>query len=363
MTFENQEIENFLTAINEAFSGMDTRTSWPLNGGQITAYFNVDEALDIYYRLNKLKKEISLEKIAGLMPAPDIIRIFLQNSAIFGLKVADKLAIKKINIRDRVNFTLFLFDILKQKVKNDIFCLDGKNLLLDDNQVKKTLSETKWNAPLSNQEKKDIAFLTITANNLCYTLFYDIYMTGGFYIHGPYDASKQFGENTILVIRNYHDLNPVKIWPDLKMPYQKIKIYAIYNNLDFELNFANQPISTTSVGDKLIAYKIYLDNKEITLNQINQLTELFSRIASKQTKETNSLSDLDKVRKGSEIAFYLFKKIREYMGDKWYPSEAKEQIEETIKKFGDKFIKEFKYQEKPSLEHWKKSYDPRNNYF
>src|SRR3989344_9702768 len=122
----NKEIDEFLKAIEQSFSGVNPKTFWPLNGGQIDAYFDVDEALDMYYRLNKLKEKRNIKEIADLMPQADIIRIFLEHNAIIGLKVAKKLGIANISTEDRVKYTLFLFDILKNKVKNDIFCLDGK---------------------------------------------------------------------------------------------------------------------------------------------------------------------------------------------------------------------------------------------
>ena len=360
MEEDNKQIGRFIQAIEESFSGLNPKTFWPLNGGQIDAYFDVDEALDMYYRLNELKEKLSIKEIADLMPQADIIRIFLEHNAIIGLKVANKLGIDNISAGDRVKYTLFLFEILKHKVKNDIFCLDGKNFILDEKEISKFLKETNWDKPLSHEDKKKIAFFTVMTNNLCYTLYYDIFMTGGFYLHGPYDASEEFGEGSILLIRDYHDLNPKEIWPDLQMPYQKVKICAVYKNLDLKINFVNHPITKDSIGDKLIAYKIYLDGKEIEINKIDELIEIFHKVSSQQTKKINALPDLDKVRKGAEIAFYFFRKLRKYMGDDWRPPK---EIEQTIEKFGDKFIKQFQYQEIPSMEHWKRLFDPRDDYY
>jgi len=144
------------------------------------------------------------------------------------------------------------------------------------------------------------------------------------------------------------------------MPYQKIRIYAIYKNLDLKINFVNHPITKDSIGDKLIAYKIYLDDKEIEINRIGELTNLFHNISSQQTKKINSMPDLDKVRKGAEISFFFFRKLRKYMGDDWRPPK---EIEETINKFGEEFIEKFKYKKIPGIYHWKKIFDPRNDYY
>jgi hypothetical protein len=357
---KNKQIDDFIRAIEESFSGLNPKTFWPLNGGQIGAYFDADEALDVYYRINKLKQTLTIKQIADLMPAPDILRIFIQNNGIIGLKVAKKLGLVNINEQDITNYSLFLFEILEQQVKSDIFCLDGKNFLLEESEIEKIASKTYWDEPKDSEEKKQLAFLTVMANNLCYTLYYDIFMTWGFYLHGPYNVERFFGKNAIMLVRDYHNLNPIELWPDLTFPHKSIRIYAIYNKLDVKINFVNHPITRDSIGDKLIAYKVYVDDKKINAVQIPALIELINNTAISQSKKINSLSDLDKVRKGAEISFYSFKKLREFMGDNWKPPM---QIENTIQKFGEQFINQFKYKTSPDIEHWKKAFDPRIDYF
>lgn len=358
----NEQIDKFLLAIEQSFEGLNPRTNWPLNGAQIDSYFDVDEALDMYYRIKNLRETKTLKEIAEIMPAPDIIRIFLQHNAIIGLKVAKKLKIDEISIQERVDYTLFLFQILREKVKGDIFCLDGKNTLLDNKELKDLLKSTTWNYIQEMHDKKKISFLTISANSMVYSLYFDPYMTGGFYIHGPYDVSPEFGGDALLLVREYHNLCPKELWPDLEMPYTKLKILAVYKDLDLKINFVNHPITKDSIGDKLVAYNIYLDNQEINLSNIDELTKLFHKISSSQTKKINSWNNLDKVRMGAKIVFYLFKDFRELMGDTWIP---KNYIEQTIEEFGDEFIKKFDFSGKkiPNLEHWKRAFDPREDYF
>ncbi|MEK6925364.1 MAG: hypothetical protein AABW71_03965 [Nanoarchaeota archaeon] len=358
----DEEIERFLKAIEESFEGLNPKTNWPLNGAQIDSYFDVDEGLDMYYRIKKLRETKTTKEIAHILPEPDIIRIFLQHNAIIGLKVAKKLGIDNISTEERIEYTKFLFDVLKEKVKEDIFCLDGKNTLLEHEEIKKILKSKNWNYVNDTDEKKKISFLTVMANNLVYTTFFDPYMTGGFYLHGPYEAKEKFGENTILLIREYHNLQPKELWPELEMPYKKLRILAVYKNLNIKINFVNHLITKDSIGDKLLAYKILLDDKEINLEKVVELIELFHKISSAQTKKVNSWNDLDKVRKGAEIAFYLFKNFREQIGDKWIPENH---LEETIKQFGEEFIKRFSFKENniPDTNHWKKAFDPREDYF
>ena len=331
------EIDQFLDAIEVAFKGMSLRTAWPLNAAQICSYFDVDEALDIYYRIKELRKTKSVKEIAELMPPPDVMRLFLEENAIVGLKLATKLKINNVSVEDRVEYVRFLFQILKEKMKGDMFCLDGKNLLLDQDEVGQLLKKTHWEHPHHFEEKKKIANLTVTANNVCYTLFLDIFMAGGFYIHGPYDASELFGEGAILVVRDYYDLDPRELWPEIEMPHKKMRILAVYRNIKFEIDFANHPMTHESIGPKLIGYKVFVDDKAIKMNEIESLTSKFHEVISSQTKKVNAMSKLDQVRKGAEIAYYLFRGLR---GESWKPP----------------------FKENPSSDHWRKLFDPRNEY-
>ena len=234
-------------------------------------------------------------------------------------------------------------------------------MILAAPEVHKLISETKWEKPQSAEDKKNVAYLIVAANNLCYTLFFDSFKSGGFYIHGPYDVSKKFGDGATLIVREYHDINPKELWPDLEMPCKSMRICGIYKNLDLKLDFLNHPISTVHVVDKLIAYRVYVDDIEIEIGKINKLAEFLSKVSSEQTKKIRSMADLEKVKKGAEIEFYLFKRLRDYMGDDSKPK----YVEEVIKKFGDKFLKQFNYAEQPlpSPAQWKRMFDPRDDYY
>ncbi|GEM_PF-2196460 len=350
------EIQDFLNTIKEIFHGMDIRGAWPLNGAQTDSYFGEVEALDMYNHIEKLRKEKSPEEIAKLLPAPDIVRLFLQHSAIIGLKVADKLKLSHLGPEERTRYTLFLLELIQHKVQNDVLCRDGKNLLLNQQEIDKIFEAPDWIHPTYPEERKQVAFLTIVLNHLCYSLFYDEYMTGGFYLHGPYLAKKRFGENTILVIREYHNINPTELWPAFKNQYKKITMYCIYRHLDLKINFANHPISKDTVGDKLLTYKILVDGKHIHAFQVEDLIHYLEEKTNEQTKRVNLLSNLDKVRKAAEIAFYLFKPFRDKLNVPWKPPQ---EVEKTIQHFGEKFIDQFKIEEKLPLEHWEKLFDPR----
>ncbi len=361
MNDADKKIENFLKTIGECFEGMNPKTQWPLNAGQIDAYFDVGEALDIYNRINFLKRSISKEEICDLLPDADILRIFILNNGIIGLKVAKKLGLVKISTQEIVDYTLFLFDIIKMKVHNDPFCLDDKNILYSERQIEK-LTESGFKF-IEEDARRNIANLIVSSNYIGYTLFYDIFPTGGFINHGPYDVSEFYGKGAVLIARDYHDITPEELWPEFDMPYNKLKILCVYSNLRVGVNFSNHIITNDTISDKLIAYKVLLDDKLLTISEIEELTKFFNKKIKEQSDRVNSFSDFDKVRKGGEIAFYFFKKLREYMGDDWKYKPLMDEIDFVIGKFGREFIEKYKYKKKPDIEHYRKLFDPRIDYY
>ena len=164
-----------------------------------------------------------------------------------------------------------------------------------------------------------------------------------------------FGEGAILVVRDYYDLDPRELWPEIEMPHKKMRILAVYRNIKFEIDFANHPMTHESIGPKLIGYKVFVDDKAIKMNEIESLTSKFHEVISSQTKKVNAMSKLDQVRKGAEIAYYLFRGLR---GESWKPP----YVNMVIDKYGEEFIDQFVFKENPSIEHWRKLFDPRNEY-
>lgn len=354
------KINRFLDAMEEAFSGMDPRGFWPLNGGQIDAYFDVIESLDMYKRVMSLSKRMSIKGLAKRLPPPDILRLFLEHNAIIGLKVADKFNLQKVSFSDRMKYLDILFKVIEEKTRNDIFCADGKNLLITQKEAGLLAKHVEWNFAESESDKKIISYFAVILNNYCYSLFYDIYMAGGFYMHGPYDVSKYFGSSTTMLVRNYRDLRPRDLWQDIQFSFKKMQILTIYKDLDLRINFSNHPDSDKSMSHQIISCAVYADGEPVEHDEFEALIKQAEFAIKSQTARINSLSSLSKVRKGAEIAYYLFKDFRESFGDDWRPPE---EVAKNIDAFGDKFIKQFKYSEKPELKHWRKLFDPRNNYF
>ena len=354
---EEEQVNLFLEAIKDHFQHLDPRTNWPLNAAQMNTYFDFDEANEIYSRINQLKNKLTIKEIAELMPPVDMLRLALTHNLIIGLKVGDKLKKTNFGSKERTEYFLFLTQIMKELTKGDIFCLDGANRIFSESEINTQIQNVEFSVPNSEIEKKSMANFLVTMNHYAYSLFYDVYMSAGFFIHGPYNVSEKFGKNTILVVREYHNLKP-GIWPNENSPFKKMKMFLVYKNLNYKIDFENSQQVNDSIPDKLVAFAVYADGKLLPKEEMLKLEEFYDDLSIKQAKYVDSLAEFEKVKHAALICHSFFNKLRENTpGESFLPS-----VDKNIAQFGDKFIVENKREIKPDVSHWMKLFDPRNEY-
>lgn len=97
----DQRIENFLKAMAKDIPGRGE--NWPQSASQMAAYFDADQSIDMFWRIDKLLKEgMSYKELGKLFQYPTMLRYFIVTDLI-GLKIANSMGIKKISIKQRLN--------------------------------------------------------------------------------------------------------------------------------------------------------------------------------------------------------------------------------------------------------------------
>lgn len=357
----DSRIEDFLTAVERNFKTVDPQNFWPLNGGQIDAYFADTQAAEIYDKIYALRKKgLTNKEIASFFRQPVILRYFLIHHGILGLKVCDALKIRHFSVKERINYTLLLFDLLEGMVKDDIFCLNGTNLIYSQEEIDSLLVKNEFKNIEDN--RRMINNLVVSLFHLCNALYYDIFVGVGLEIHGPYKTDKVFGKGTFLVIRDYFDLKPKILWPRTtkQIPWTNIRLMLIYKDTDWQINFFNQPYSKKGIGQYLKYFSLLVDGKKISdLDKIEELDFLAEELTLKQTKLVKSLKPLEQARKGAEMSYYMLRDLYTYFGEKPSPTPT---VGFVFKKYGDEFIKRFAQTKNYPVSYYKRLFDPRNNF-
>jgi len=353
MSSKEITLNKFLLSVKQCYSDMDAaRTPWPANAFQMESYFCDIIATTIFDKFKenpkKCEKALSALSVFTLYSA-------LHHGEIVGLKVGKVFDNYPKNQEDILNFTFFIFKIIKSKIQKDIFCLNGTHRILTIEEIKKTQEQIETK---DQKIKKEIASLIVSLESLIWALYFDFSVCAGSEKHGPYLADKK----NVILVRNYFDLSPKEIW-STDNKYPSVKMYLKYpENVGIKINSNNQIKSSKPLGDELISFSIYVGKKKITsLSEIRSLSQYFSHLTEKQAKKVNVLSPLEIIKKGAEIYYYRYKKFFEYYGEDWHPPQ---QVYDRINGLKLRWWKYYQNNEnrKKSPSNYVKLLDPRNDF-
>jgi len=349
-------LDKFLSAIRLTYSDMDiSRTSWPATAPQIEAYFSDIIATTIF---NKFKE--NYKKCEEALNTLSVFTLYasLYHTEITGLKVGKIFNGYPASKKEIVDFTLFIFNIIRKRIQGKIFCLDKTHKILPEKEIKNLEKKLKWTEAKNQAIKKEISILIISLENLIWSLYFDSFTCTGCERQGPYFVN----HNKIILIRNYFNLNPKEIWP-IKNKYQSVRMYLKYpQNTGIKLDYGNHIKSSKPLQNKLISFSIIANKKQITaLSEIRSLSEYFSRLAKNQAEKVNKLSPLEIIKKGTKIYYYRYKNFFDYYEEDWQPSQ------QVYDRIDDLKLRWWNYyrsdrSKKKSPEYYVKLFDPRNDF-
>ena len=152
-------------------------------------------------------------------------------------------------------------------------------------------------------------------NDFCPDLSYDVY--------GPYDASKEYGDGAIMLVRWFGDLNPHELWPQKTFPFNKIVVYSIYTGMKIEPTFvAAQMLSSGSFIDTLTHFQVEVDGRFVTtLGELKAVRELLLQTASEHYAEYQSMGFEEQKTMWLRQMSYQLKGLFDVAGLRWEPSQ------------------------------------------
>lgn len=227
-------------------------------------------------------KDLSLEKSIAIFPPPSSTRVI-------PLKIITTFPhLKNYDKKKFVTIVNFFLDVLRIQCKRDIFSLNS-NISHADKEISQIISEINFQKP---SEKI---------------------------------ASKSFGPKTILVIRDFPNMKPVELWPEIKdYKYKKIRIYNVYKDVEFKIFFVG--CHTISKGDlvkNLISYSLVVDGKNIRdANEISKLKDYYLNLATEHYLRVKSLkSDFEKLKEKILLQeCYQLHEFFNFLGMEWRPT-------------------------------------------
>ncbi len=352
-------IDLFLEALERAFATTGEIAPWPIHIATIFPYFTDIEAADLFAKLKLISKEKQpLKILRRLQVGPSAVKALLMD-LIVGLKVAKP----AISMKERAWFVEYIFDILENMQSGDIFCREGRNLILTPPEVQKFYQETPWLWLESKESKQNLGRSIYKASASTKALIWSLYFYGwddtGYEIHGPYEVAGDKGKRFRLVVTDYFDPKPTLLWKSIEAsPYNSIRLLALYNeeadlSVDIFCHFVNKGnlLDTTAA--------IYLEANGVPIRTRERAEVLSSSILERVSRQHELIEAMNKreiIKKYIESRYYAFRKVRMYFGENWYPPK------EIIQRIQDWKVIEIPESGGATSEDLKKAYDPRTDF-
>lgn len=344
-------IDDYIKSVGIAYAKSGGE-NWPASGRKIMGSYIRLAALNQLDLLNKVKKIFSEKEIASLFWSTTQIRYILTGEFVVGLKLCERDA-KNPTLTQITEGAQFFLNLLKQKSVEDPFCLHGHNNTLKETEIARVL-KMKF---LNKDEFGLIKRVSAALESLSWAFGYDTHFSNFMDIHGPYKVSK---ENQMLV-REFKFDSIADVWgKELSIP-KRIRFYLIYSNKDIKIDWElHTETKEGLVLEKALAVLVE-GEKEISLEEreLEQILQTSSVETIKQVNYVNSLSVIDKIRKGALLSFLQTKCLADALGEDWRPGK---EVEEAILLKGEEIWlgkKTLPATQKPHTDDWRTNFDPR----
>ncbi|MFA6268887.1 MAG: hypothetical protein WC652_03685 [archaeon] len=343
--------DDYLKSVEFAYS-KTAGESWPTRGKKLMGSYTMLAALNQLDLLNKAKKKFSAKQIAELFWSTTQIRYLITGEFVIGLKISER-EFKKPSLKKIATATEYLLSLLKLKTVEDPFCLNGKNNVLTQKEIQAVILSKE----LTSECLPEIKMLSISLASLSWAFGYDIHFSNFMEIYGPYSI----GESQQLIIREFNFKEIKSVWKNAPSLPERVKIYLLYNNADI-VNDWELHLESKSEFD-LVKAKVILveggNDKIPSLDEIKDLVQRSNEATLQQVNYVNSLSILEKVRKGAMLSSLRTKGLADALNVDWKPGKEIEKVivskAESIW-FGKSLPATKAY---PAKYNWVASFDPR----
>lgn len=262
----------------------------------------------------------------------------------------------------RMEFVNFYWDIVKAFAKSDPMA-SKSNKIHSDEEIERIIKDTKWEKGTPETGRACGQIITCL-ESMAYGLYSDIFPHNAAENYGPYDVSKHFGENTILVIKRFSNLKPVELWPHSnEYNYESIYLFSVYRNMECTIDIYNHQIYSANTAERLVAYAVLTNESEFknSLEEMKEITSYLEPVSVEQYKRYHNLGFEETKRMWVLQRNYLFKKFFEKVGMEWYDEGMLERVK------GKELLKEpfwnFDYHKEKLFKFYTRCFDPRRDIY
>ena len=310
-------IDEFAKAFHNAFTKMIPITWGPVNADSVISFLNGAFLSKVHQAIIEIKNQgYKIEEVAKTFSCPSTIRVALPFLIweYQGSEPKNKAQFKEV--------AEYMVEVLSCLAKKDIFAYES-NIAHTDKEIEDILNKTDWKSG-NKEAARELGKLYNSVASLGFSLYGDFFPQDSQEIYGPYDASKKFGKNTILVIKHFPKIKAVELWPEMRgLKYKDVKIFQVYKNVQFKCELVGMhSIYEGDLIDNLVSFAVMIDGQyRNDLQDIKEMANYFAEIATKQSLAFGKLSKEDLKKKILEVECYQFINFFKLAEMDWQPTE------------------------------------------
>jgi len=319
----------------ESAWGYNDYNDWPIKYNSIMHLFLNNFTQEFLHDFIELKsKGVTNQDIAKAFYNPSrIYRII--HTVIYGMKNL------KYSALEQKEMVIELLDLTALMKFGSVFNENGKNIILNPDNLESTLKRTFLKA---DDREKSVKLHRLLGILWAYTeaIFFRAHDVTK-EIHGLYNI-----DDNSLLIREYMNLMPNKLWNLVDIGCNKIKIFTKYTK-EIELNvdsYNHLFHHSGSLIDGLLEYRIEIDDNESSLEDLIDIMPKLSENIISINQWAKQADWKEKTKKYAEIYWFRKSPLRDLLG---MPADLSEEVignielgqvdESRVKNLTDKQIK------------------------
>lgn len=287
----------------ESAWGFNDYNDWPIKYNSIMHLFLDSFAQEFLDDFKTLKSRgVTNQEIADSFGNPSrIYRII--HTVIYGMKNL------KYSVQEQKKMAVQLLDITSLMKSGSVFNEDGKNIIFNTSELEE-VSRLEFHkveeGGIASQLHRVLGILWAYTEALFFRA-HDVTKE----IHGLYELN-----DGSLLIREYLNLMPSNLWSLTDLGCSKIKIYTIYTKeVEVSIDAYNHLFHYNgSLIDGLSAYRIEVDDKECSLENLMELIPKLSENIIKIHQWAKRADWREKTRKYAEICWFRKHPLRKMLG-------------------------------------------------
>lgn len=314
-------VDGYLDAVGTAFETAGQIVPWPIHVARIAPYYSDVEATDLIGRLQAFRADgRGPADIAALYPSASSAKSLMLD-LIPGMKDAG------VPAADRLDFLTVVLTGLAEREHGDVFCRDGSHRLVSAAAAAALTAAARW-VDTATPAGRDVASAAFGLSGAAQALVWSLHFYGwtdiSFVIHGPYRVVGPDGSHATLVVRDFFDILPGELWPELpEPPCRAIRLCSLHDDTDtFSIDIFNHLLHRKALLASTTWVSLAVDGTEPgSAAEITSLRRALVAIVRQQKGVVDALEQRDVARKYVESRYYAFRRWRLETGDSWWPTD------------------------------------------